>query len=86
MNVDRGQWRGTFIVLGAVGVLYALPYFLFLVEYLTGSPFIDEITAGGWQLDADGMLAIPEKPSLGLTLHRDAVQRNTREDFGIDRS
>jgi predicted MFS family arabinose efflux permease len=26
----RGQWRGAFFVLGAVGVLYALPYFLFL--------------------------------------------------------
>jgi MFS family permease len=27
---DRGQWRGAFFVLGAVGVLYALPYFKFL--------------------------------------------------------
>ncbi len=27
---DRGQWRGAFFVLGALGVLYALPYFLFL--------------------------------------------------------
>jgi len=27
---DRGQWRGAFFVLGAVGVSYALPYFLFL--------------------------------------------------------
>lgn len=27
---DRGQWRGAFFVLGAVGVFYALPYFLFL--------------------------------------------------------
>jgi predicted MFS family arabinose efflux permease len=27
---DRGQWRGAFFMLGAVGVLYALPYFLFL--------------------------------------------------------
>ncbi len=27
---DHGQWRGAFFVLGAVGVLYALPYFLFL--------------------------------------------------------
>ena len=27
---DRGQWRGAFFVLGAVGLLYALPYFLFL--------------------------------------------------------
>ncbi len=27
---DRGQWRGAFFILGAVGVLYALPYFTFL--------------------------------------------------------
>lgn len=27
---DRGQWRGAFFVLGAVGLLYALPYFTFL--------------------------------------------------------
>ena len=27
---DRGQWRGAFFALGAVGVLYALPYFAFL--------------------------------------------------------
>lgn len=27
---DRGQWRGAFFVLGAIGLLYALPYFTFL--------------------------------------------------------
>jgi L-alanine-DL-glutamate epimerase-like enolase superfamily enzyme len=48
-----------------------------LVEYLTGSPFIDEITLGGWQLDRDGMLAIPELPGLGLELDRDAVAKYT---------
>jgi len=34
-----------------------------LVEYLTGSPFIDDIVANRWQLDADGMLAIPNAPA-----------------------
>jgi L-alanine-DL-glutamate epimerase-like enolase superfamily enzyme len=47
------------------------------VEYLTGSPFIDEITSGGWQLDADGMLAIPAGPGLGLELNPDAVKKYT---------
>jgi len=46
-----------------------------LVEYLTGSPFIDEITQGGWKLDSDGMLAIPELPGLGLELDRDALAK-----------
>jgi L-alanine-DL-glutamate epimerase-like enolase superfamily enzyme len=48
-----------------------------LVEYLTGSPFIDEITVGGWRLDADGMLAIPAGPGLGVELDRAAVARYT---------
>jgi D-galactarolactone cycloisomerase len=47
------------------------------VEYLTGSPFIDEITAGGWSLDADGMLDVPSGPGLGLELDVDAVAKYT---------
>jgi L-alanine-DL-glutamate epimerase-like enolase superfamily enzyme len=46
-----------------------------LVEYLTGSPFIDEIAAGGWQLDADGMLPIPNRPGLGIDINLDALAR-----------
>jgi len=37
-----------------------------LVEYLTGSPFIDELVQEPWKLDAEGMLAIPERPGLGI--------------------
>ncbi len=48
-----------------------------LVEYLTGSPFIDEITVGGWQLDADGMLAIPKTAGLGLELDPEVVRKYT---------
>ena len=55
-----------------------------LVEYLTGSPFIDELTAGGWKLDADGMLAIPTKPGLGLTLDREALKKYTRGEQLLD--
>ncbi|HEY0865307.1 MAG TPA: mandelate racemase/muconate lactonizing enzyme family protein [Lacunisphaera sp.] len=57
-----------------------------LVEYLTGSPFIDEITAGGWKLDADGMLPIPTKAGLGLTLDRDAVAKYTGKARLLDKS
>jgi D-galactarolactone cycloisomerase len=38
------------------------------VEYLTGSPFIDEIAAGGWRLDSEGMLPIPDQPGIGLDI------------------
>jgi D-galactarolactone cycloisomerase len=46
-----------------------------LVEYLTGSPFIDDITLGGWPLDGEGMLSISAKPGLGLELNPDAVEK-----------
>jgi L-alanine-DL-glutamate epimerase-like enolase superfamily enzyme len=48
-----------------------------MVEYLTGSPFIDDITLGGWQLDSQGMLAIPSTPGLGLQLDPDMVHKYT---------
>jgi len=49
-----------------------------LVEYLTGSPYVDEIAADGWKLDKDGMLPIPDTPGLGLTLNMDAVVKYSR--------
>ena len=52
-----------------------------LVEYLTGSPFIDDLADGGWKLDADGMLPISNLPGLGVSLNMDAVERHTGERF-----
>ncbi len=46
-----------------------------LVEYITGSPYVDELTLERFQLDGDGMLAIPHTPGLGVTLNPDAVAR-----------
>jgi D-galactarolactone cycloisomerase len=46
-----------------------------LVEYKTGSAYIDEIALEEWELDDDGMLAIPHKPGLGLELNFDAVAK-----------
>jgi L-alanine-DL-glutamate epimerase-like enolase superfamily enzyme len=51
-----------------------------LVEYLTGSPFIDELCAGGWRLDADGMLPIPDRPGLGIEINLDALAEFARAD------
>ena len=48
-----------------------------LVEYLTGSPYIDDLVAGGWTLDADGMLPVPDAAGLGVSLDMDAVERLT---------
>jgi L-alanine-DL-glutamate epimerase-like enolase superfamily enzyme len=57
-----------------------------LVEYLTGSPFIDEIAAGGWRLDADGMLPIPDRPGLGVEISLEAVAEYSRTPYAELRS
>jgi L-alanine-DL-glutamate epimerase-like enolase superfamily enzyme len=48
-----------------------------MVEYLAGSPFIDEVSNEPWVMDEEGMLPIPELPGLGVSLNMDAVQRYT---------
>jgi L-alanine-DL-glutamate epimerase-like enolase superfamily enzyme len=55
-----------------------------LVEYLNGSPFIDEIVAEPWRLDADGMLLIPDTPGLGLKLNGEAVAKYTHGERLFD--
>ena len=46
-----------------------------LVEYIAGSPYVDELTQEGFHLDPDGMLPIPDAPGLGVTLNPDAVEK-----------
>jgi len=45
------------------------------VEYLTPSPYIEEIITEPFQLDEDGLLPIPQKPGLGIELNPDGVAR-----------
>jgi L-alanine-DL-glutamate epimerase-like enolase superfamily enzyme len=49
-----------------------------LVEYLTGSPYVDEIGTEKWVLDEDGMLPIPNRPGLGIELDPDALTKYSR--------
>jgi L-alanine-DL-glutamate epimerase-like enolase superfamily enzyme len=44
-----------------------------LVEYLTGSAFIDDLVSEPWKLDGDGMLEIRSKPGLGIEINLDAL-------------
>jgi L-alanine-DL-glutamate epimerase-like enolase superfamily enzyme len=46
-----------------------------LVEYIDGSPYVDEMVAEPWRLDAEGMLAIPDDPGLGIRLDMESVAR-----------
>ena len=50
---------------------------------LSGSPYVDEIAAGGWRLDTEGLLPIPDTPGLGLTMDDDAVARYTEGELGL---
>ncbi len=51
-----------------------------LVEYIGGSAYVDDLVTEPWRLDADGMLAIPDRPGLGLTLDPAALARYTSAD------
>ncbi len=48
-----------------------------LVEYIGGSPYLDDIVMGEWTRDADGMIEIPAKPGLGVELDLEALARYT---------
>jgi L-alanine-DL-glutamate epimerase-like enolase superfamily enzyme len=48
-----------------------------MVEYLTGSPFIDELVERPWELDSEGMLRVPDRPGLGVSINMDAVEKYT---------
>jgi D-galactarolactone cycloisomerase len=48
------------------------------VEYLTPSPYIEEIVQTPFRLDADGMLPIPTTPGLGLDLDWDGIASFSR--------
>jgi D-galactarolactone cycloisomerase len=48
------------------------------VEYITPSPYIEDILTTPFSMDQDGMLAIPTAPGLGIELNEDAVGRMSR--------
>jgi L-alanine-DL-glutamate epimerase-like enolase superfamily enzyme len=45
------------------------------VEYITPSPYIEDIVTAPFTLDADGMLAIPTGPGLGIEIDPDGLAR-----------
>jgi len=48
------------------------------VEFLTPSPYIDDLITEPFRPDAEGYLRIPMKPGLGVQLNREALKR-----FGV---
>ena len=55
-----------------------------LVEYITGSPYVDDLTVEGWSLGDDGMLAIPDRPGLGITLDPATVAKHAGGETLLD--
>ena len=47
------------------------------VEYITPAPYVEDIVAEPFTLDADGLLTIPEAPGLGLKWHSDGVKAHS---------
>lgn len=51
------------------------------VEYITPSPYIEEIVSTPFRLDADGCLEIPLLPGLGIALDPDGISRLSGRTF-----
>ncbi len=45
------------------------------VEYLTPSPYVDDLIATPFHPDEEGLLTVPDKPGLGIELNREAIQQ-----------
>jgi L-alanine-DL-glutamate epimerase-like enolase superfamily enzyme len=48
------------------------------VEYLTPTPYIDELITEPFTVDEEGYLTIPTQPGLGIELNREALKRYGR--------
>jgi D-galactarolactone cycloisomerase len=50
-----------------------------LAEYVVGSSYLDAIQEGGWPLDGDGFVKIPNRSGLGVELDPDGLRKYTRD-------
>jgi L-alanine-DL-glutamate epimerase-like enolase superfamily enzyme len=48
------------------------------VEYLTASPYLEELVTELFRPDAEGYLTVPDRPGLGIELNREALKQ-----FGV---
>jgi D-galactarolactone cycloisomerase len=75
--------HGSFTAIGVAADLQlasAFPTATF-VEYETDSAYMNQICNDAFQLDADGMLAIPDTPGLGVTIDRAALGDLTQDEL-----
>lgn len=67
-------WNTAIGVAADLHLVAALPVAEF-VEFQSPSPYIDDLLTEPFRLDAEGCLAVPERPGLGVDIDRDALAR-----------
>ena len=45
------------------------------VEYIIGSPYVDELPSEPWRLDEEGLLSIPDRPGLGIDIDTETLEK-----------
>jgi L-alanine-DL-glutamate epimerase-like enolase superfamily enzyme len=70
-------WNNAVGLAADLALVAALPVARW-VEYLTPSPFIEEILTTPLRLESDGMLPIPTGPGLGVELDPEALEKYSR--------
>jgi L-alanine-DL-glutamate epimerase-like enolase superfamily enzyme len=76
LTVPHG-WNTAVGVAADLALTAALPVAKW-VEFQTGVAYIDELIDPPFRLDADGMLAVPTGPGLGITLDPEALAKYSR--------
>jgi len=71
-------WNTAFGLAADLQLASAFPQTTF-VEYIGGSPYVDEIVTPRWKLDGEGYLDIPLLAGLGVKLNREAIAAYTND-------
>jgi D-galactarolactone cycloisomerase len=71
-------WNTAFGLAADLQLASAFPQTTF-VEYIGGSPYVDEIVTPRWKLDGEGYLDIPLLAGLGVKLNREAIAAYTSD-------
>jgi D-galactarolactone cycloisomerase len=71
-------WNTALGVAADLHMAAALPHVGY-VEFIGGSPYVDGIMTDAFRVDADGMLAIPDEPGLGVSLDPYKLARYTSD-------
>ena len=74
-DVCPHAWLTDLLTAASLHYNAVLPRALFLEYNVCESPMLREIIANPVKLDADGMIAVPQGPGLGIEINEEAVRR-----------